>query len=100
MVKDTFLEYNGTVLDAIYCRLCGQQIAKRGPSKMVRGASYGELKLAFSDGSFHVTHSCKNCIQRGIPVEELQAMYEMEYPETERKVVNIVATDFECKGIA
>lgn len=51
---------------ALYCKVCGAQIAADRAGGFVRGPNYAELKMQFMDvdfPDFHVTNLCTNCVE-------------------------------------
>lgn len=88
-----FVRYEGDVLVEILCKLCGTSIAgmtdhlvKRGTDrngaivekyrqKFQRHHTYGEVKIQFTNGSFHVTTCCSKCASESLHPDALQEMY-------------------------
>lgn len=87
-------------MEAISCKLCGTVIAERmerpigyeiGRSgqtvkvvarEFVRFPIYTEIKIAFDDGSYHVTHGCSNCIVSALPPAVLAELHQADQEES------------------
>ena len=88
-----FVRYEGSQIAEIFCKLCGtaiagytEQLIKKGVNrngvmvetvrqKFQRHHNYGELKIQFTNGSFHVTTCCTSCLNDHIHPDALQEMY-------------------------
>lgn len=88
--RSNFATYapNGVLLE-LFCKICGTQIAstylRPGPHpssvpqlKFSRNNLYAEIKMAFEDGSHHVTNGCKNCLGTNMPPELLESLFEAD----------------------
>lgn len=84
-------------LNEILCKVCGTTIA--GISEVLserksdsagnvievrhrsfsRFHNYAELKMQFTNGSFHVTNGCSKCLSTSLKSEQLQEMYWADY---------------------
>lgn len=118
LVRKNFVDYGpkGQVL-GLYCKLCGDAIAgvqarRVSPvpgaamaMKFLRYSNYAEIKIAFNDGSHHVTHGCKKCLGTNMAPDVLQALYEADVLDalTNSKAgavaTRVVQLDHTAKGI-
>lgn len=88
--KRDFVTYSpeGSVTE-LYCKVCGVKIAgmalRSGPHinsipqwKFSRNNFYAEIKIAFDDGSHHVTNGCKNCLSSNMDPELLAELFDVD----------------------
>lgn len=82
------IEYSseGTIA-SLFCKVCGTPIAStqlrviqvvpetKRIMRFSRHDNYTEIKIAFTDGSFHVTHGCSSCMKKGLSPELLNDIY-------------------------
>lgn len=59
---------------ALYCKVCGVQIAHTDRRGFRRSPSYIEAKLLCDDGSAHVTSGCRRCMSLALEPETLTQM--------------------------
>jgi hypothetical protein len=102
-------------LDRLQCKLCGvvigevQQrpvgmrerpngrIVERVVENFVRNHLYTEIKIAFEDGSAHVTNGCRNCLVGNLSEEKLNELTytdedDLQMTRTGRKPVGVIKT--------
>lgn len=114
-------------MQSISCKLCGTVIAERMERikgfetdragnrtkiisrEFVRFPFYAEVKIAFDDGSSHVTHGCSKCLHMNLTpgvLEELHRADQLESPdgytarERARRPVGVVGLKIGGEGIA
>lgn len=114
-------------MQSISCKMCGTVIAERTERikgfetdragnrikivarEFVRFPHYAEIKIAFDDGSSHVTHGCSKCLYQGLSLkvlEELHRADQLESPdgytarERARRPVGIIGLKVGGEGIA
>lgn len=83
---------DGTITE-IFCKVCGTNIARATPDgRMVRRPNYTEIKMKFSDGSFHVTNLCKSCVENiGDRKDVMLDMYEADIDEMSLEAPQLLA---------
>lgn len=109
-----FIEFNRDgAIGRMYCKICGTPIAgtvvgPKGPDqrlveKFMRFPVYAEMKMECSDGSFHVTHGCKDCFLKKQPLSVLRELYMSDMEEMGMRVnaepIKVVAIDTTGAGI-
>jgi hypothetical protein len=111
-----FARFNADgVLERLQCKLCGDVIGeiqlrpvgrKQRPDGRIvekivenftRNDQYTEIKIAFEDGSAHVTNGCKRCLTGQLSVEQLEALTytdedDLGMKRTGRKPMGVVKT--------
>lgn len=60
---------------AIGCKVCGEGIAGTDAKGFYRFANYGEMKMKFRNGEFHVTNLCHKCMETAR--RDVDLMYEL-----------------------
>lgn len=93
----------GAVVE-MFCKNCGTQIGLVIGDRFSRLENYAELKLRFSDGTFHVTNICAGCIE---PVTadpaRMQAIHDadIDYMALSMPIVEIYKnrSDPRCVGV-
>jgi len=112
------IEYNvDGDIHRLYCKVCGIPIAEsavverqnRNVLVLQRADRYAEIKircesLDMPEGeeptiSYHVTHCCKQCIQKGLTPEMLTAMVIADTGSNSRVATGIETIDFTKRGI-
>jgi hypothetical protein len=76
-----FARFENGILVRLYCKMCGTiigeltnrplerklapngTIIERHTERFCRTADYCEMKIVYEDGSAHITHGCKSCLQ-------------------------------------
>lgn len=90
-----FIEYDSDgAIKRMFCKICGTAIAgttyrPKGSGlkidqlveKFIRFPVYAEMKLECNDGSFHVTHGCKDCITTMQPIAVLRELWRSDLEE-------------------
>jgi hypothetical protein len=114
LAKPDYMEYdNHGSIKAIFCKVCGAQIAGQFVDDMRiqrfrRFANYGEVKMSFKGGTHHISNGCHDDIKRAMApnVPLLQAMYEADIPlampyeaNNPRTVLGVVGFTLEAKGL-
>jgi len=102
-------------LDRLHCKMCGRiigetqqrtvgfkerpdgRIIERIVESFTRNNLYMEVKIAFNDGSAHVTNGCSDCLSGNLGEEILAELTqadeeEQERPVSERKPIGVVKT--------
>lgn len=115
LVRPDNVTYKDGQIDRIFCQVCGVEIAGMverpkgsGPdaAKLVmafkRFHNYAEVKFRHSDGNFHVTNGCWNCI-KNLKMDVAQEIYEADMTvmgmKADKQVVEIVAVDTSGSGL-
>lgn len=80
-------------LQEILCKICGTSIAgmseelvSRGQDRhgqtlitmqrrFIRHHNYAEVKIQFTNNSFHVTNGCRDCLSESLTPDQLQELY-------------------------
>ena len=89
-----FVRYDDHMqLQEILCKVCGTSIAGMSEEVVSRGQdrngqtiitmqrrflrhhNYAEIKIKFTNGSFHVTNGCSNCLSESLLPEQLQELF-------------------------
>ena len=115
--KPEFVQMGDGQIQKLFCKMCGTQIAgmvasPRGSGPLTgqfverfkRFPNYAEAKFKASDGSFHVTNGCKNCLTKPLSAGEMQALYsadavEMGIPVEDRGFSEVVTIDTSGSGV-
>lgn len=100
-----FAQFGPAGLERLYCKICGQiigellvrplerqttpdgRIIERNVEKFVRNSQYCEMKIAYDDGSSHVTNGCVQCFQ-GIQFDEYDLQKLTEVDEIDLKLAH------------
>lgn len=87
----------------LYCKICGEAIGSIIGQRFVRTRRYAEAKFRLSNGGYHVTNGCIDCLTLDADLETLQEAYsvdmsELGYP-TEYVVEEIVTVDTSQTGL-
>jgi hypothetical protein len=76
LAKPAFATYYANkAIAAVYCKICGEQIAADANGQLRRFDNYMEMKMRLSGGSFHVTNGCKRCFSQPVAPDTLTQMY-------------------------
>jgi hypothetical protein len=89
-----FVRYDDHMqLQEIVCKVCGtviagmsEEVVKRGQNRngetvvtmqrrFLRHHNYSEIKIQFTNNSFHVTNGCRNCLSESLTPDQLQELY-------------------------
>lgn len=110
--KPHFVDYNeSNQAIRVYCKVCGATIADTVRGHFHRFKNYAEMKMRFSNGSYHVTSGCNKCISLAIKDEDLRlAMHQADIDDMIREVPElasyrtrsdpkVVKVDFSRRGI-
>jgi hypothetical protein len=80
-------------LEEIMCKACGtsigsisEEVVNRGQdrngttvvtvrARFIRHHNYAEIKIKFTNNSFHVTNGCSNCLSESLLPHQLQELY-------------------------
>ena len=113
MKRPDFVQMKDGQIEALFCSICGTQIAgmfekpldaarTKVAMKFKRLHNYAEAKLQHTDGNFHVTNGCWNCF-KNMSVETAQEVYEADMVEQgqkpDKQVMAIVAVDTSGSGL-
>lgn len=114
-----FIEYDtdGSI-KKMFCKICGTPIAgtvyrPKGSGlkidqlveKFIRFPVYAEMKMECNDGSYHVTHGCKDCITTMQPIKVLRELYISDMEEAGMAIppgvepIGVVAIDTTGSGL-
>src|SRR5215813_11347863 len=101
------------VMQRLLCKVCGVVIGERELRSLERKADpggrlverivdgfirndlYTEMKIAYDDGSAHVTNGCKNCLTQALTLDDLAALtiadeIDLQLPHRTGKPIGIV----------
>ena len=113
LVQPNFIKWSQGTIEAVYCRTCGCEIkhwieTDTPPLKVHRqnGTStihkmfvlaelgnYQEITLQFDDGSEHVTHCCRGCVDK-LTESDLRAMYAADLLQVDKECTMFNVKDF------
>src|SRR5262245_852561 len=100
-------------LERLQCKLCGDiigetqqrpvgrrnrpdgRIVEKIVENFARNHKYTEIKIAYDDGSAHVTNGCKRCLTGDMAVEKLDEITQvdtedLQLPPINRKAIGVV----------
>jgi len=59
------------------------RIIEKHVEAFTRNDFYTELKIAYEDGSFHITNGCKNCLHQSLTIDQLAQITEVDEDDLE-----------------
>lgn len=95
--RPDFIERDGALITAIFCKVCGEQIAQivkneqTGGERLQRFNIYREVTIehwpehARTNTDFHVTHLCVKCAESVLDAETLNEIYKADLVDMDRK---------------
>jgi len=87
-LRELMCKMCGTVIAGFTERIVGYEMDRAGNKVKVvsrqftRFHNYTELKIAFSDGSFHVTNGCSACLSMSLPPAALDELHRADQEES------------------
>lgn len=70
-------------VDQLFCKVCGSMIGRYEEGfGLKRLPLYAELKMRFTDGSYHVTNGCIDCLSRIKTPEQMHELHQADLEES------------------